>query len=80
VTTFEENQKLRKKSELEDLSDAINAIVLTSMATEAEYVERDLDKYGDNMLIGQDLVKYFRKDWCIYLTKTMLLEITSAIK
>jgi hypothetical protein len=64
---------------MKDHTEAVYAIVLTTMAAQAEYVERELDNFGDNMLIAEELVPYFRKDWCIYLTQTMLTEITTAI-
>ncbi len=31
----------------------------------------DLDNLGQNTVIGEELLKYFRRDHCIYLTKTM---------
>ena len=41
------------------------------MAAKADEFEVELDNLGQNTVIGEDLLKYFRKDHCIYLTKTM---------
>ena len=41
------------------------------MATKADELDGDLDKLGQNTVIGEDMKQYFRKDYCIYLTKTM---------
>ena len=61
----------REKSKIGNVHDVTQAIVLTTMAMKADMFDVDLDKQGQNTVIGEDLVTYFRKDHCIYLTKTM---------
>ena len=41
------------------------------MAQKADMFEVELDSMGQNTVIGEDLVTYFRKDHCVYLTKNM---------
>ena len=47
------------------------AILLTTMAAKSDQLNIELNELGQNMVIGDDKKKYFRRDHCIYLTKTM---------
>lgn len=41
------------------------------MAAKADKFDLELDELGQNTVVGQDLLKYFRQNYCIYLTQTM---------
>lgn len=49
---------------------AIGAIILTTMVAKGEEIDAKLDKLGQNMVVGSELLKYFRHDYCVYLTVT----------
>lgn len=75
-----ENLKLRKPSKIKNVHELTQAIILTTMAKKADEFEVDLDELGQNTVIGEDLLKYFRKDDCIFLTKTMFKYVEILIK
>ena len=71
LTQATENFAKRKLSKVKDIHELSQAIVLTTMARKADEFEVELEKLGQNTVVGENLVEYFRKDHCIYLTKTM---------
>ena len=66
-----ENLTKRKPSKVKNLHELSQAIVLTTMAQKADQFNIELEELGQNTVIGDDMEKYFRKENCIYLTKTM---------
>ena len=40
----------------------------------------ELDNLGQNTVIGEELLKYFRKDHCNFLTKTMFKYLSLVAK
>ena len=66
-----EAQGKREASKLEDIYELSQAVILTTLAQKADRFDVELDKLGQNTVIGSALFSYFRKDYCIYLTKTM---------
>ena len=66
-----ESQGKREVSKLEDIYELSQAVILTTLAQKADRFDVELDKLGQNTVIGSALFSYFRKDYCIYLTKTM---------
>ena len=73
----------KEKNELKDKaldtsrSEQMQAIILTTMASKADKFDSDLDDLGQNTVVGEQLIKYFRQDFCIYLTKTMFTQMTN---
>ena len=65
------NQAKRELSKIEGVHDASQAIILTTMAMKADKFDVDLDKQGQITVVGEQLMRYFRVDHCIYLTRTM---------
>ena len=71
---FETKEKSVFKEAIDDKisrSEQMQAIILTTMASKADKFDSDLDDLGQNTVVGEQLIKYFRQDFCIYLTKTM---------
>ena len=66
-----ENLQKRTASKVSDVHELSQAVILTTMAQKADQFDVDLENLGQNTVIGEGLLAYFRKDHCIYLTKAM---------
>jgi len=66
-------------SKVRELHEVSQAIILTTMAQKADQFDVELDKLGQNTVVGESLTKYFRKDYCIYLTKTMFQNLKTVV-
>ena len=59
---FETKEKSELKNKALDISrrEQMQAIILTTMASKADKFDSDLDDLGQNTVVGEQLIKYFR--------------------
>ena len=65
------NMAKRSKAKQEDIHEITSAIILTSMAAKADVLDNKIENLGQTNVVKDEIFKYFRSDYCVYITSAM---------